>query len=63
MKRRFLELSEIYAAMFSSRRYKMKYPFFKTYYPTVDEVAAVVAELDREELLHIDHEELFDLII
>lgn len=41
----------------------MKYPFFKTYYPTVDEVSAVINELDREDLANIDHEEVFDLII
>jgi tetrahydromethanopterin S-methyltransferase subunit B len=63
VKRRFLELSEIYAGMFSSHSYKMKYPFFKSYYPTVDEVAAVIAELAREDLLQLDHEEVFDLII
>jgi tetrahydromethanopterin S-methyltransferase subunit B len=49
--------------MFSSPRHKMKYPFFKTYYPTVDEVAAVIFELHREDLVLIDHEEVFDLII
>lgn len=49
--------------MFSCGKYKMRFPFFKTYYPTVDEVAEVLAELDRDELLLIDYEQLFDLII
>jgi hypothetical protein len=63
IKRRFLELSEIYAGIFSTMRFKMRYPFFKSYYPTVDEVERVIEELDREELMNIEYEELFDLII
>jgi hypothetical protein len=59
IKRRFLELSEEYANIFSLQGHKMKYPFFETYYPRVEEVTEAVNSLSKEEVDQVDYEHVF----
>lgn len=43
----FIVLSEAFAKIFTFQRFKVQYPFFMGYYPTVAEIEVLINSLNR----------------